>query len=176
MVDFTPRVVAFHTSLGWMALVLEDGVLKALAFGRSTPQLAVEALGLAAKLDPVDRPNAEERRLIRRFQAFADGQADDFLDIEIDTSHLTKFARRVVTNCRKIPPGKTLTYGQLAAKSGSARAARAVGNVMATNRFPLLVPCHRVVGSGGSLGGYSAPDGLAMKRRLLEREGVQLGR
>lgn len=174
-VDDRPlRVVAFETSLGWAAMSLCDGVLTALAFGRSTPAAAVEALGLAARAEPVDRPNPHERRLVKRLQAFADGRPDDFLDVKIDTSRLTEFARRVVVNCRKIPPGKTLTYAQLAAKSGSAGAARAVGNVMATNRFPLLVPCHRVVGAGGSLGGYSAPDGLAMKRRLLEREGVQL--
>ncbi|MEO1971721.1 MAG: MGMT family protein, partial [Pirellulaceae bacterium] len=64
-----------------------------------------------------------------------------------------------------------ISYAGLAVAAGSPAAARAVGNVMRTNRYPLLIPCHRVVGSG-SLGGYSAPDGLDMKQRLLQMEQV----
>jgi methylated-DNA-[protein]-cysteine S-methyltransferase len=83
---------------------------------------------------------------------------------------VTDFQRKVLDACRAIPPGETLSYAELAVIAGAPGAARAVGNVMRTNRIPLVIPCHRVVGSGGSLGGYSAPDGLAMKRKLLERE------
>ena len=74
---------------------------------------------------------------------------------------------------RRLPAdsrGLTRTYGELAAECGSPGAARAVGSVMAKNRYPLIVPCHRVLAAGGELGGYSAPDGLKMKRRLLEME------
>lgn len=113
-----------------------------------------------------------ESAVVARLQAYAAGADDDLLDIPIDTNRLTKFARRVVEQCRRIPAGETLSYAELAARSGSPGAARAVGNVMATNRFPLLVPCHRVVGSGRTIGGYSAASGLEMKRRLLAREGV----
>jgi methylated-DNA-[protein]-cysteine S-methyltransferase len=113
--------------------------------------------------------------LVQRLSAYAEGRADTFLDVSLDLSHLTDFQREVVTLCRHIGYGKTLSYAELAARAGSPRAARAVGNVMRTNRFPLLVPCHRVVGSAGALGGYSAPDGLRMKERLLrmEAEGVE---
>ena len=76
----------------------------------------------------------------------------------------------MIHQCRLIPYGQVLTYGELAERAGSPRAARAVGNVMRTNRFPLIVPCHRVVGAAGALGGYSAPTGLKMKRRLLRLE------
>jgi methylated-DNA-[protein]-cysteine S-methyltransferase len=168
------RVAVFETSLGWMALALHAGAVRALSFGRRSPREAVDALGFDPPVDVVDSPSTAEQALIERLTAFADGRPDDFLDVEIELGQLTKFTRKVLTQCRRIPPGKTLTYAQLAAKAGSARAARAVGNVMATNRLPLLVPCHRVVGSGGLLGGYSAPDGLRMKRRLLDREGVKL--
>ena len=109
--------------------------------------------------------------VVRILQAFADGKSDDFLDVELDLDHLTTFARRVIGQCRKIKFGSVLTYGQLASKAKSPNAARAVGSVMRKNRFPLIVPCHRVVGAGISLGGYSAPDGLDMKRRLLAMEG-----
>jgi methylated-DNA-[protein]-cysteine S-methyltransferase len=87
---------------------------------------------------------------------------------------LSDFQRAVVGHCRRIPPGQTLTYGQLAARVGRPRAARAVGRVMATNRFPLIVPCHRVVAAGGVLGGFSAPQGLAMKKRLLAAEAASI--
>ncbi len=83
----------------------------------------------------------------------------------------TAFQRAVIDHCRRIPRGEVLTYGQLAERAGYPRSARAVGNVMATNRVPLIVPCHRVVGAGGNLGGFSAPQGLQMKRRLLRLEG-----
>ena len=89
----------------------------------------------------------------------------------VELDHLAPFARRVVELCRRIPYGQTLTYGELAAQAGSPRAARAVGNVMRTNRCPLVVPCHRVVPSGSGLGGYSAPGGVRAKLRLLELEG-----
>jgi len=67
-----------------------------------------------------------------------------------------------------------LTYGQLATRAGSPRSARAVGNVMASNRVPLIIPCHRVVAAGGALGGFSAPHGTRLKRRLLKLEGATI--
>ena len=77
--------------------------------------------------------------------------------------------------CRRIPYGRTMSYAELAAKAGSPNAARAVGNCMAGNRIPLIVPCHRVVCSDGRLGSYSAPGGTRMKRRLLDLESKKLG-
>jgi methylated-DNA-[protein]-cysteine S-methyltransferase len=103
-------------------------------------------------------------------QAFAAGARDNLHGIEVDYGIVTPFQRQVLDACRAIAPGETLSYGQLAIIAGAPGAARAVGNVMRSNRLPLVVPCHRVVGSGGALGGYSAPEGLAMKRKLLERE------
>lgn len=109
-------------------------------------------------------------RLARRLQAYADGQHDDFADVPVAADGLTPFQRKVRQQCRRIRYGQTCTYGQLAAKAGSPRAARAVGAVMASNRVPLIVPCHRVVGSTGALHGFSGCGGIGMKRRLLELE------
>lgn len=160
---------AFPSSLGWMAAVWTGPLLGRLTFGHPTRQQAVEALE-RYPCAPAARGRFEAE-LIRRLQTFATGSPDDFLDVRLDLSHVSEFARRVVNHCRHIPFGRTLTYAQLAARAGSPRAARAVGNLMAANRVPLIVPCHRVVGAGGSLGGYSAPGSLRTKRRLLEREG-----
>jgi methylated-DNA-[protein]-cysteine S-methyltransferase len=103
-------------------------------------------------------------------QRFAEGERVEFSDVPLATEHLSRFAKRVVAACRAVPWGQVTTYGDLAAVCGSSGAARAVGSVMARNRYPLVVPCHRVLASGGGLGGYSAPDGLHMKRRLLALE------
>jgi methylated-DNA-[protein]-cysteine S-methyltransferase len=155
--------------------------LLGLAFNHSDPQAALAALATSSAHDqhliltsPTmdDEPTVGQADLVVRLQAFAEGQGDDFLDARLDESRLTPFQRRVVHYCRRIPAGKVATYGQLAQQAGSPGAARAVGQVMASNRWPLIVPCHRVIGAGGGLGGYSAPDGLAVKRKLLAREGV----
>lgn len=105
-----------------------------------------------------------------RLQAYADGARDDFLDVVLAFGPLTTFQERVIDRCRRIPPGGTLSYGELADQCGYPRAARAVGNCMRTNPIPLIVPCHRVVGAGGEVKGYSASAGVRMKLRLLELE------
>ena len=81
-------------------------------------------------------------------------------------------ARRVYEVARTIPPGATLTYGEIAARLELPGAARDVGQALGRNPFPLVVPCHRVVAAGGRLGGFSARGGAATKRRLLAIEGA----
>jgi methylated-DNA-[protein]-cysteine S-methyltransferase len=110
------------------------------------------------------------RELVDDLQRFAAGEEVEFADVRVALDHLTPFARRIVAACRRIGWGRVSSYGELAARCGSPGAARAVGSVMAKNRYPLVVPCHRVLASGGGLGGYSAPEGLQMKRRLLAME------
>jgi methylated-DNA-[protein]-cysteine S-methyltransferase len=107
-------------------------------------------------------------------EAYAEGEVDDFRDVAIDPSPQTEFRRLVIEHCRQIPPGSTLTYGELAARAGRSRAARAVGCCMASNRIPLIVPCHRVVGADGGLRGYSANGGLRLKRSLLDLESLSV--
>ncbi|NIL99328.1 MAG: methylated-DNA--[protein]-cysteine S-methyltransferase, partial [Planctomycetales bacterium] len=123
----------------------------------------------APAADTGDTPSWLDR-LADRLQAYAEGQPDDFRDVAVDLDCFTRFQQRVLRACRTIPYGQTVCYADLAARCGSPAAARAVGNVMSNNRLPLIVPCHRVVGSAGRLGGFSAPGGLAMKRRLLRLE------
>ncbi|MBU1003844.1 MAG: MGMT family protein [Proteobacteria bacterium] len=84
-----------------------------------------------------------------------------------------EFSAKVLQTLQQtVPHGQTVSYGQLAVMAGSPKAARAVGRIMATNPWPLIVPCHRVLGSDGALTGYSAEGGLEMKRYLLELEEV----
>lgn len=123
-------------------------------------------LGESLRLTP------QMRQVQRRLEAFADGARDTFLDVALDLGSLSEFQVKVVSRCRRIAAGDTMSYGELAAAVGCPRAARAVGNVMANNRIAIIIPCHRVIASGGALGGYSAPNGLQLKRRLLAQEGA----
>ena len=91
----------------------------------------------------------------------------------LDWSGVTDFQQSVLRACYDIPAGSTLTYGRLAAVVGSPKAARAVGAAMARNRWPIVIPCHRVVGATGSLTGYSGNGGLTTKRKLLDLESKQ---
>jgi methylated-DNA-[protein]-cysteine S-methyltransferase len=168
---------SFATQLGWMALVARGNQLMQLVFGYPSKKSALAALD--RQLLVVAKPEETETPLIQRLRAYAEGKADDFQDITIDLAERTPFQRKVLSLCRRIPFGKTMTYGELASRAGAPRAARAVGSCMAQNRIPLVIPCHRVVPSGGRYGNFSAPGGVEMKRRLLEMErqaGLVVGR
>jgi methylated-DNA-[protein]-cysteine S-methyltransferase len=108
------------------------------------------------------------------FERYFDGDAHAIDKLEVDLTDLNSdFKRKVLTTLRKaVPAGVTITYGELAELVGHAGAARAVGTTMATNPVPIILPCHRVLASDGTLGGYGG--GLDMKRKLLSIEGVQL--
>jgi methylated-DNA-[protein]-cysteine S-methyltransferase len=172
--------MAFSTDLDWMALAWREDVLQGIVFGYSLRRHAEVALARSLRLpppcfylvgecQPAGAPQWIEE-LVAKLRQFSVGQSVDFAEVPLAIDRLSPFARRVVEACRRIPWGQVRTYGQLAAVCGSPGAARAVGSVMAKNRFPLVVPCHRVLAAGGELGGYSAPSGLRMKRRLLEME------
>ncbi|MHB0946290.1 MAG: methylated-DNA--[protein]-cysteine S-methyltransferase [Sedimentisphaerales bacterium] len=87
----------------------------------------------------------------------------------------SKFAQKVLKTCTKIPPGQTITYSELAKKAGFPKAARAVGSVLAKNKLPLIIPCHRVVRADGKIGNFSVPGGTATKKKMLEHEkGIEI--
>jgi methylated-DNA-[protein]-cysteine S-methyltransferase len=173
----TPVVHNSATALGHIAVAVQNGELHAVAFGHRSAGAAQASvrrrlLGAAGKnlASESQDDDALAADVLERLTRYAEGEPIDFSDIPVAVDHLTPFARRVVKFCRAIRRGQTRSYGELAAAAGRPGAARAVGQVMATNRVPLVVPCHRVVAADGRLGGFSAPDGLAMKRRLLDLE------
>lgn len=128
------------------------------------------ALGIpeAAETTPPDDVAAA----IDQMTALLDGRLGDLDGIELDMTGVAPFHRLVYQLVRTIPPGETLSYGEVAAKVGSPGGARAVGQALRRNPFPVVVPCHRVLAAGGKLGGFSAPGGLATKVQMLAREAV----
>jgi methylated-DNA-[protein]-cysteine S-methyltransferase len=108
--------------------------------------------------------------VVDRVRAYFGGESVSFDGVALDLTWATPFQERVATALRAIPYGETVTYGELAALAGHPNAQRAAGTFCAHNRFPLFVPCHRVIAADG-LGSYGSL-GLAYKRRLLELEGA----
>ena len=116
-------------------------------------------------------PPAVSAAAIAAITALLDGERIDLLAVRIDDSRLAAFDRRVYAAARTIPPGRVVSYAELAARVGADATAREVGAALGRNPFPIIVPCHRIVAAGaGDLGGFSAPGGTATKRRLLTIE------
>ena len=162
------QAFSFPSEIGWMAVLVEDTRILRLVYGydhrcalEATVDFGIELL----------EPATTHDRWVHPLQDYAAGERVDFSNWKIKDQGLTSFQQKVTQCCRRIRYGRTVSYAELAALAGSPKAARAVGNTMAHNCAPLVVPCHRVVGANGSLGGYSSPKGLDMKRRLLQMEG-----
>jgi methylated-DNA-[protein]-cysteine S-methyltransferase len=113
------------------------------------------------------------RRAIDGIVALLAGEKRDLGDIVIDDERQSDFNKRVYAIARTIPPGKTMTYGEIAERLGDKTLARAVGQAMGENPTPIVMPCHRVLAAGGKTGGFSAPGGVVTKLQLLTIEGAQ---
>lgn len=149
--------VIFATALGWMALSWSERGLTALRWVEEPPE------GLE---DPKPLFVVEAQRAL---VDFLEGRPASFEGLPLDLSALPPFQRRCLEALRTTRPGEILTYGELAVRAGSPRAARAVGQALRRNPLPILVPCHRVVGQGWA-GGFSFGRGLETKTRLLALE------
>jgi methylated-DNA-[protein]-cysteine S-methyltransferase len=124
-----------------------------------------KAQEVAAPLE-VQAVIADVQRLLR-------GEARDLSTVSLDMNRVPEFDRRVYDEARTIPPGETLTYGEIATRLGDPGLSRAVGQALGRNPFTIIVPCHRVLAAGGRSGGFSAVGGVETKRRLLEIEGAR---
>lgn len=161
------RLLLAETALGWLAVLSDGKQIHKLKMGYAE---SADLLRDCQKWQaPVVQPNPAERRWVSVLKKYATGHTVDLQDLPLVMPHGTDFQDSVRRACRQIPAGKVLTYGQVAQKAGYPQAARAVGSVMSRNELPLLIPCHRVVGTQG-LGGFSAPSGLTLKRQLLALE------
>jgi methylated-DNA-[protein]-cysteine S-methyltransferase len=118
-------------------------------------------------------PPPEIRAAIDRIADLLRGGRQDLLNVRLDMTGVPEFERRVYEAAREVPPGSTTTYGELAVRLGDRSKAREVGQALARNPFPIVVPCHRVLAAGGRNGGFSAPGGVATKLRLLALEGAE---
>jgi methylated-DNA-[protein]-cysteine S-methyltransferase len=167
MDTMTDSIVAFDTDLGTCAVRWTEAGIASVRL----PSPRTAALPRLADLPDVP-PSI--RVAIDAIGAVMGGAKRDLGFIAVDQTGVDDLRRAVYAATRRIPPGETATYGDVARSMGRTdpEAARDVGAALARNPFPIIVPCHRVLGANGKLTGFSAPGGLETKRRMLELEGA----
>ena len=157
--------------------------------------IAWNSVGITRFRLPARSPEGSERNLLRRLpgaepgtptpevmaaiaavQRYFQGEKIDFSAFRLDLDEQDEFFKQIYAAARRVGWGHTTTYGTLAKDLGAGpQAARDVGQAMAKNPVPLIIPCHRVLAAGGKVGGFSAPGGSAAKVRMLELEGIHVG-
>jgi methylated-DNA-[protein]-cysteine S-methyltransferase len=167
------KYVVFKTQWGYFGLA---GTESALYRTQLPGQKSEKVKSLLLKNLPDAQLNKTFfKSLQEQITAYFEGFHINFSsDIPISLNGLNQFSRDVLTTCINIKFGQTITYAGLAKRSGRPGASRAVGNALAKNPLPLIVPCHRVVRSDGKLGGFSAPGGISLKKRMLTLENKAL--
>jgi len=171
----------FDTPLGGCGIVWKEPeragglpVMTSLQLPEATEELIKKRIVGRAGSCRLSPPPSHIVEIIERICRHLSGKAQDFSDIAVDLDGVGPFAQQVYKACRDIPAGRTLSYGELADVIHHPSAARAVGQALARNPIPLIIPCHRVLTSDGRAGGFSAPGGVETKARILAIEGVTL--
>ena len=167
------KYTIFKTKWGYFGLAAnEKGLLRTIL---PCPALKITKKYLVAGLDNPKFDKNLLKSLQNRIIAYFEGKPVNFNE-PLDLDNHLPFTKKVLAACKKTPSGKTTTYSQLAAMVGKSNASRAVGNALAKNPIPLIIPCHRVIRSDGSLGRFSTIGGVFFKTRLLRHEKAGQGK
>ena len=166
----------FPTAIGTCGLAWEGDLLSGFQLPEESSELTERQLAAKSHSQGANVPRPEwVRTLISRIQAHLEGKPHDFADVPLDWSRVSDFQQAVYRHTVDIKPGHKKSYGQIAHQMAlGPEAARAVGVALATNPWPLIVPCHRIVSASGKMTGFSAPGGVLTKTRLLALEGSEL--
>jgi len=166
----------FETAAGFCAIAWNDAGIVRLQLPASDATATERYLRRRLPGAQPGTPTAAVAETIAAVKRYFTGQKVDFSGIRLDLGQQDEFFARIYAEARRLGWGETTTYGTLARQLGAEpAAARDVGQAMARNPVPLIIPCHRVLAAGGKVGGFSAPGGSAAKLRMLELEGVRLG-
>jgi methylated-DNA-[protein]-cysteine S-methyltransferase len=166
----TPSFTLFDTAIGRCAIVWRESRI----VGLQLPEPSDDATRrrLARRFPDVTESAAPPavRAIVDRIVALLRGEPCDLSDVELEMDAIPTFDASVYEIARSIGPGTTLTYGEIASRLGERSLARDVGQALARNPFPIVVPCHRVLAAGGKTGGFSARGGVETKIRMLAIE------
>ena len=171
-----PAYALFDTAIGTCAIVWGESGIVGVALPSESQTSTRVQISKRFPTAAEASPSPDIQRAIDDIQALLHGEKRDLSAAKLDLTGIPDFQRKVYAAARAIPPGETLTYGEISAKLNAPGTARAVGQALGANPFPIIVPCHRILASGGKAGGFSAPGGLDTKMRLLniERAGAPL--
>ncbi len=159
----------FETQFGWMGVLASETGLRRSTLPQDSPDECAYELGPEVALASQEPDRFEDLR--DRLWRYFDGEHETFEDVAVDMEGASEFYRAAWKACQSIPHGETRTYGWLAEQAGNPRAPRAAGQSMARNRLPIIVPCHRVIGSNGKLTGFGkGAERIPLKRRLIDAE------
>lgn len=163
------KYAVFSTKWGYFGLAGTDSGLLRTHLPRPEPEKVKSQL--LKGLGPAEYNRAYFRSAQEMITAYFAGAYVNFdSDIAVALDGLSEFSQRILSACRNVKYGKTISYGQLAKKAGQPKAVRAVGAALAGNPLPLIIPCHRVIYSDGRTGGFSAAGGKRTKEKLLRHE------
>lgn len=168
-----PEKIYYDSLLGNLVgpifLALSERGVVAIGFGGSE-EAFLDRLGNLTRANFIRSPK-RVALAAQQLREYLSGERSGF-DLPLDLNSLTTFQRRVLLAVSKVPRGEVTTYGDLARQIGRPKSARAVGQALRRNPIPIVIPCHRVLASDGSLGGYTGKDGVKTKVELLRLEGV----
>ncbi|HEY4299809.1 MAG TPA: methylated-DNA--[protein]-cysteine S-methyltransferase [Candidatus Didemnitutus sp.] len=166
----------FSTAFGSCGIAWNDTGLTGFQLPGESDELTERRVAAKARSQPAAGPAPEwVAELIKRVQQHFEGKLQDFSDAAIDWSRVSDFQQAVLLRTLAVRPGHKTTYGDIAREMAlGPESARAVGVALATNPWPLIVPCHRVVSASDKMTGFSAPGGVRTKTRLLTLEGAEL--
>ena len=166
----------FETPLGRCGIAWSEDnsefPVTSLQLPEANDGLTESRIGRHSRAMEASDPPPAIRKIIQRICSHLEGKTQNFRDIPLDVDDASPFVQRVYDVARKIPPGKTITYGDIAKTMGHPDAVRAVGRALGRNPIPLIIPCHRVVAAHGKPGGFSAYGGRVTKAKLLALEGA----
>ena len=166
----------FETSIGRCAIAWRGGLLVSAGLAATSDDALRSSIAARHPQALESAPPPVIAAAIDGTVRLLSGERVDLASVEVDLSGAAPFERDVYAATRDIPCGEVRTYGEVAAAIGSPGAARAVGRALGCNPLPIVIPCHRVLASGGKGGGFSAPGGTSTKFRMLEIEGARLRR
>jgi methylated-DNA-[protein]-cysteine S-methyltransferase len=171
----THHYSVFETAAGFCGIAWSDAGITRFMLPSSTAEATEHNLRRRVANAAPGSPPAHIVAAMHAAKRYFDGEQIDFSDLQLDLSGQDAFCQQIYAAARQVGWGRTTTYGTLAKQLGAGpEVARNVGQAMAKNPVPLIIPCHRVLAAGGKLGGFSAPGGSATKQRMLELEGVSL--
>lgn len=169
----------FETPLGPCGIAWRDPadfrsqpVVTFIQLPEATPRATESRIARKSGSSRPSSPPPRIAEIIGRIRLHLQGEIQDFRDVAVDWNSVAPFFRQIYEAAREIPAGQTRTYGEIAKAVGQPAAAQEVGQAMAKNPVPIIVPCHRVAGAGGKAGGFSAHGGRATKAKLLALEGA----
>jgi methylated-DNA-[protein]-cysteine S-methyltransferase len=166
----------FETALGFCTIAWSDAGVVHFQLPLKRAEDADRLMRRRADGAEPGPPSEDVAAIVAAAKQYFDGEETDFSHVRLDLRGEGAFFSQIYHALRRVGWGRTTTYGALAKEVGAGReAARDVGEAMARNPAPLIIPCHRVLAAGGKIGGFSAPGGSTTKIRMLELEGVRVG-